>query len=199
MSLLLLMSLNVLIFCLLFLLQQEKPYVCGMCGDTFVTSESLKQHSLIHSNIIVGTHRSFDESTLYSYQQGTRIGSPLPKAYDRGVHIATSQLCSQDHFSTSFPPPPMISTPVQVSALNIQQKQPQYRRPSSQAQQYMEISPYNTGDTRPVMVASTLAALALDSAVSKPWNFVNRHFCLLVLQIFGSLLLTMLFCNGHWC
>ncbi|CAE1290971.1 HIVEP [Acanthosepion pharaonis] len=150
--------------------QQEKPYVCGMCGDTFVTSESLKQHSLIHSNIIVGAHRSFDESALYSYQQGTRIGSPLPKAYDRGVHIATSQLCSQDHFSTSFPPPPppMISTPVQVSALNIQQKQPQYRLPSSQAQQYMEISPYNTGDTRPVMVASTLAALALDSAVSKP-------------------------------
>ena len=153
-------------FCLLFLLQQERPYVCGTCGDTFVTSENLKQHSLIHSDVSAETHRSFDDSPLHSYQQGTRISSQLPKVYDRGVHMTTSQLCSQDPFSTSFPS--MISTPVQVPALNIQQKQLQYRLPSSQPQQYMEISPYSTGDTGPTMVTSTLTALALDSVVSKP-------------------------------
>lgn len=146
---------------------QEKPYICGTCGDTFVTSESLKQHHSLTHVLMVETHRSFDESALHSYQQGTRIdSSPLPKSYNR-VHLATQRLCSQGPFSTSFPP--MMSNPVQVSALSIHQKQVQYELPSSQAQQYLEMSPYSTGNTGPgLMVPSTLTVLELDSVVSKP-------------------------------
>lgn len=161
--------------CLFGLFQQEKPYICGTCGDTFVTSESLKQHHSLTHVLMVETHRSFDESALHSYQQGTRIdSSPLPKSYNR-VHLATQRLCSQGPFSTSFPP--MMSNPVQVSALSIHQKQVQYELPSSQAQQYLEMSPYSTGNTGPgLMVPSTLTVLELDSVVSKPWIFSQLTF-----------------------
>ena len=69
----------VIIMIMLVIHLQERPYICGLCGDTFAQSEDLRTHHASHSNtsIIRKPHTATSASTTIITTTGTGSGSSM--------------------------------------------------------------------------------------------------------------------------
>ncbi len=102
---------------------QERPYVCGQCGDTFAKSDSLQQHVQLHFGIHMPESVASSGSKVIQLQttaspaRSASVAEPRPSsAVSKPLFVDLSRVDSGETTASNSQPQPMArASPMEVS------------------------------------------------------------------------------------